>query len=150
MNKSTLLIKQLSQQLAPWHSLPPQSPNWIKNIRKSLGMTTQQLANRLGVNRSRVVKIEHDEQAGALTLQTLRKVAAALECNLVYALVPKNPLPALIDKQAEKVARACMAKVNHSMALENQRTEPEALQAQIEEFKKKLIAGNLKYLWDVE
>ncbi len=149
MKKTFLVVQQLSQQLKPWHTLPTRPrTGWIRTLRKALGMTTQQLAQRLGVNRSRVVKIERDEVDEALTLHTLKKTAAALNCKLVYALVPNAPLPQLLAQQAEKIARKQAMKIDHSMTLENQQTTPQALQTQINFLKDQLLHGNLKHLWE--
>jgi predicted DNA-binding mobile mystery protein A len=66
------------------------SPNrgWIKAIREALGMTTVQLAKRLGVKQPSVTALEQSEAKGTIELATLRRVAEALDCVLVYALVP--------------------------------------------------------------
>ncbi|VAX03953.1 hypothetical protein MNBD_GAMMA20-319, partial [hydrothermal vent metagenome] len=66
------------------------SRGWIKAIREALGMTTTQLAKRLGVVQSRTVAIEQAEAKGSITLNSLEKAANALDCRLVYALVPRK------------------------------------------------------------
>lgn len=53
-------------------------------------MSSLQLANRLGLTRSRIVKLENAETHDAITLRTLREAAEALGCELVYAFVPKD------------------------------------------------------------
>ena len=62
---------------------------WIKAIRAGLGMSSEQLAKRLGVRQPSVVSLEQSEAKGTIALATLRRVAEALDCTLVYALVPK-------------------------------------------------------------
>src|ERR1700689_2428813 len=69
---------------------------WIKAIREALGMTTEQLAGRLGVKQPTVAKMEQSEVKGSIELATLRRVAEALDCTLVYVFVPKKPLEATI------------------------------------------------------
>ena len=64
---------------------------WIKAIREALGMTAEQLAKRLGVKQPSVVALEQSEAKGTIELATLRRVAEALDCTLVYALVPNKP-----------------------------------------------------------
>ena len=56
---------------------PPRG--WVKAIREALGMTTAQLANRLGVVQSRVIAIEQSEAKGTITLNSLEKAAQALD-----------------------------------------------------------------------
>jgi predicted DNA-binding mobile mystery protein A len=99
MKSRLLALKQLDRQLKPWLQIranfqPRQG--WVSRIRKALGMTLPQLAQRLGVTRSRVVKIQQAEISNALTLRTLKETANALDCDLVYALIPRKPLQALL------------------------------------------------------
>src|ERR1019366_3112271 len=67
---------------------------WIKAIREALGMTTEQLSKRLGVKQPSIVAIEQSEAKGTIELGTLRRVAEALDCTLIFALVPHKPLEA--------------------------------------------------------
>ena len=53
-------------------------------------LSTTQLAHRLGVQQSTVVRLEQSEKRGAVTLNSLRKAAEALGCELVYAFVPNK------------------------------------------------------------
>ena len=68
-------------------------------------MTLPQFARRLGVTRSRVIKIQQAELTGSLTIRTLKETANALNCDLVYTLVPKRSLHTLLRSQAEKAAK---------------------------------------------
>jgi predicted DNA-binding mobile mystery protein A len=78
----------------------------IKAIREALGMTTAQLAKRLDVKQPSVVAIEQSEAKGTIELATLRRVAEALDCTLVYALVPNKPLEAAVRDGARVCATA--------------------------------------------
>src|SRR5450432_3430478 len=69
---------------------------WIKAIRGALGMSTAQLAKRLGIKQPSVVALEQSEARGAIELATLRRVAAALDCTLIYALIPNKPLDTIV------------------------------------------------------
>src|SRR5229473_4252166 len=80
------------------HEIPVRG--WIKAIRESLGMTTAQLAKRLGVKQPSVVALEQSEAKGTIELATLRRVAEALDCTLVYAFVPNQPLETTLRDQA--------------------------------------------------
>jgi predicted DNA-binding mobile mystery protein A len=93
---------------------------WVKAIREALGMTTAQLAKRLGVKQPTVVAMEQSEVKGTIELATLRRVAEALDCTLVYALVPKKPLEAMVRGRAQIFSRRRRAPVEHSMLLEDQ------------------------------
>ena len=93
---------------------------WIKAVREALGMTTVQLANRLGVKQPSVVAIEQSEAKGSIELATLRRVAEALDCTLVYALVPNKTLEATVRDRARAFERRRRGPVEHSMRLEDQ------------------------------
>ena len=82
----------------------PPVRGWIKAIREALGMTTAQLAKRLGVRQPSVVALEQSEARGTIELATLRRVAEALDCTLVYALIPNKPLEATIREQRSTFA----------------------------------------------
>ncbi|MBV8446883.1 MAG: mobile mystery protein A, partial [Hyphomicrobiales bacterium] len=72
------------------NSLPPRG--WIRAIRDALGMTTVQLARRLGVSQPRITELEKSELSGSISLRSLRRAAEALGCQVVYVLVPNKPL----------------------------------------------------------
>src|ERR1700683_1974811 len=65
---------------------------WVKAIRDALGMSTAQRAMRLKVKQPSIVSLEQSEEKGTIEIATLRRVAEALDCTLVYALVPNRPL----------------------------------------------------------
>lgn len=151
MSSKDLVIKQLDSQLQKWLTLQQRPRHgWVRTIRKALGMTGEQLAKRLGVSRSRVVKIEEAEQKDAVTLHTLREVARAMNCELFYALVPKKSLQAILNQQVEKIVKQHMQRVLHSMQLENQTTLIKFQEELANQFKEKLRRGALKHLWEDE
>jgi predicted DNA-binding mobile mystery protein A len=108
-------------KLGPPARFAPPVRGWIKAIREALGMSTAQLAKRLRVKQPSVVALEQSEAKGAIELPTLRRVAAALDCTLVYALVPNKPLETMVRDRARMFVRRRLEPVAHSMLLENQR-----------------------------
>lgn len=99
---------------------------WVRAIRSALGMSTSDLARRLGVTPVAVRKLENSEQAGTVRLDTLARAADAMGCDLVYAFVPRTTLEGFVDQRARSVAEAEIHRVDTTMALEDQRTsEPE-------------------------
>lgn len=121
---------------------------WIKVLREALGMTTAQLAKRLGIAQPSVVGLEQAEASKAITLKTLERAARALDCTLVYALVPRKPLESVVQERAYQAARKRLHTISHSMALENQRVLEDDEQAQLERLAQKLIEGPGSALWD--
>jgi len=118
---------------------------WIKAVREALGMTTAQLAKRLGVKQPTVVAMEQSESKGTIELATLRRVAEALNCTLVYALVPNEPLEAMVRNRARIFSRRRRAPVEHSMLLEDQAVTGKAAETRLDEIMRET---NPRLFWD--
>lgn len=97
---------------------PPKG--WLRAIRNALGMTTAQLARRMGVTQPRIIELEQSEVSGSVTLHSLQRAAEALGCRVVYAIVPDRPLADTVRMRAERVADKQLASVRHTMSLEDQ------------------------------
>ena len=121
---------------------------WIKAIREALGMTTAQLGKRLGVSQPRVVKIEKAEKDGAITLASLERTAQALDCRLVYTLVPRKPLDDLIAERAKTIAKKRLESTGHSMKLEAQGIEAIDEREQLKSLINKIVAQGGSLLWE--
>jgi predicted DNA-binding mobile mystery protein A len=121
------------RKMGPVVRYRPPVRGWIKAIREALGMTTAQLAKRLGVKQPSVVAIEQSEAKATIELATLRRVAEALDCTLIYALVPNKPLEAAVRERARAFLRRRRGPVEHSMLLENQQVTRKYSLAQLEE-----------------
>jgi|ERR1700688_2971811 len=132
-------------QLRPTERFKPPVRGWIKAIREALGMSSGQLAKRLKIRQPSVVQIEQSELRGTVQLATLRRVAEALNCTLVYALVPNEPLEKFVRQQARKVALRRLQLVEHTMLLENQSVPPKDFEAHIDAFVRDM---NPRILWD--
>jgi len=118
---------------------------WIKAVRDALGMSTGQLAKRLGVKQPSVVALEQSEAKGTIELATLRRVAEALDCTLVYALVPNRPLEAIVRDRARTFARRRLEPVEHSMLLEDQKVTARHAEARLDEIVRET---NPRLFWD--
>jgi predicted DNA-binding mobile mystery protein A len=101
-------------------SRPPRG--WIRAVREALGMSAAVLADRLGVTPSAVIRLEQSEAADRVRLETLRRAADALGCDLVYLLVPRRPLSAVVRERASELAHFQVAAVEQTMRLEDQAT----------------------------
>jgi predicted DNA-binding mobile mystery protein A len=117
-------------------------------VREALGMTTAQLARRLEISQPSAVGLENSEASKAITLKTLERAASALDCTLVYALVPRKPLEDLVQERARKAALKRLRTISHSMALENQRVLEADERAQLERLAQSLLDGPGSALWD--
>ncbi|MBI3431682.1 MAG: mobile mystery protein A [Hydrogenophilales bacterium] len=125
---------------------PPRG--WVKAIREALGMTSAQLAKRMGVSQPRVFTLEQAEAKSAVTLESLERAARALDCRLVYALVPRQPLDALIEERALLLAKKRLAAASHTMALEAQGIEKGDESEQLERLVRQIIEKAGSGLWE--
>ena len=125
---------------------PPRG--WIKAIREALGMTTAQLGKRLGVSQPRILAIEKAESLGTIKLETLERAAQALDCRLVYALVPRTSLESMIEDRARALARERLRSTSHSMALEDQRVDKADEEEHLERLVRKRLDQSGSALWE--
>ncbi len=102
-------------------AMPPKG--WIRAIRDAIGMTGAQLGKRVGNSPQGIVGLERSEAAGTIQLNTLRRAAEAMECVLVYAIVPKTSLADMVNRRAREIAQRALQRVSHSMALEDQQVD---------------------------
>ncbi len=108
-------------------------------IREALGMSAADLGARMGVSETSVLSLEANERDDRAQLGTLRRAAAALDCELVYVLVPRAPLGTLATERAVKLARTALAGVEHHMALEGQEVDAAATRRQLAEYAEQLL-----------
>lgn len=118
---------------------------WLKTIREFLGMTTTQLAKKIDVAQPRVINLEKNEKNTKIS--TMERIADALNCDFVYAFVPRENIDDIIYNQAKKKALKILGKVNANMGLENQLTNSDEL---VEDLIKDLLNGNISRIWDEE
>jgi len=121
------------KDFGPISRYTPPIKGWIKAIREALGMTTEQLARRLGMKQPTLYELEKSEAKGSIELATLRRVADALDCTLVYAFVPKKSLEETVRARARNFLRRRRAPVEHSMLLEDQQVQGKAEEERIDE-----------------
>jgi predicted DNA-binding mobile mystery protein A len=125
------------------------SQGWIFAIREALGMSQSQLAERLGVARQTVSRIEKSEISGNLEIKTLRKVAQALGCNVGYVFLPKVPLEAAVQNQALVLARRIIEETEKHMRLEKQGTGQKFQEAALVELAAELAREGGKKIWSI-
>jgi predicted DNA-binding mobile mystery protein A len=149
VNKS-VSIQQLDDRLLPFSrtvaSAPP-TGGWIRAIRQALGMTNRQLAKRTGRDPNTVSDLQASEVAQSIQLNSLRELAEAMDCELVYALVPRKPLATMLEERARSVARETLRRTGYSMELERQglgvREQERAFEREVD----RLLAGSRRKLW---
>ena len=115
---------------------PNPHSGWLKSVRGSLGLSTRRLGERMKTTPQVITRLEQRELQGAVTLKSLENAARAMNCRLVYAIVPEEnyaSFEAIVDERAMALAKSLAGSVAHSMRLEGQGVSPEITAAQIRE-----------------
>jgi len=152
MRRKALEFQQLQHKMAafsPVQKVVPPPTGWLKALRSALGMSSQQLANKLSLTRQGVLAIEQREKDGSITLKALREAATALDMQLVYGLVPKDgSLDALVERKAREMAKQIVLRTSNTMKLEDQENSRERIEKAIEERAAAIKTEMPKTLWD--
>ena len=119
---------------------------WIRAIRDAIGMTGAQLGKRLSMTAQGIVSLERSEANGTIQLNTLRRAAEAMDCVLIYALVPKTSLTDMVNRRARETALRALGRVSHSMALEDQQVDRD-LEQRIQTYIETALRD--RNLWDL-
>ena len=64
--------------------------SWLRALRLAVGITVPEFARRLRVSLREIYRMERAEEEARIQLGTLRRAAAALDCELIYALAPRR------------------------------------------------------------
>ena len=150
-DKDYLRLQQIEETIRPFRALVDTQPprrGWIRAIQQALGVTNRQLAKRLRLKPQTIEDMQEYEAKETIKLTTLRKLAQALDCRLVYAVVPNKPLEEMRLEQARKVARRQLKPVAHSMSLEAQGVSDADQKSELDRLVQKLLAGNPRKLWE--
>lgn len=142
LNAKLLKFSVLSKIVIP-------SNGWIKAIRNTLGMSMEQLANRLSISKQAVSDIERREKEGSITLKSLRELGRVLDMELVYGFVPKDgSLEAMVEKKANELAKKIVLRTSNTMELEDQVNSKERIEKAIQERTQEIKNEMPKILWD--
>lgn len=116
------LDKRLPQLQKAKESAIRPTRGWLRAVREAIGANQGAVATRMGVKRQSYARLEATEARGAISLSSLQKAADAMDCEVVYYLVPK---PAVAANYADLARRhdptfKHIKAAEHSMALEDQ------------------------------
>ncbi len=141
---------QLSDSLRAFAPSAPAPPcgGWARAIREGLGMTQAQLGDRLGISRQSVKSLEVAEAERRVTLDSLDRMARAMGCRVVYALVPETgTIEGLLERRAAVVAETMLQAADHSMQLEAQGVSARERLRQRKLLTESLLRGSARKLW---
>jgi predicted DNA-binding mobile mystery protein A len=152
MKNRRLQIEQLNEKLKPYRNagkvIRP-GVGWVKAIRTSVGMSLEQLANKLGISKQSAHGLERREQDGSITLRALEEVAKAMDMKVVYALVPVDGnVEKWIEARARKIATEIVLRTSNTMKLEDQENTPARIKKAIDQKTIELCEEMPKMLWD--
>ena len=143
--------EQVDERLADLRALAETrrpARGWVRAIRNTLGMTTKQLAARMGVSQPRIIKLEKAEVDRSITLDSLERAAQALGCRVVYALIPERPLGETLNERANKIADQQLASVDQTMRLEAQGVTNSKVRNELRDRLAEEILRHPARLWD--
>lgn len=103
---------------------------------------------RAGVSKTTAASVEKNEVRGTVQLDSLQRLADAMDCDVVYAVVPRRSLEATLERCAREAAERMVGRVADSMELEAQGTSSSEREALVEELMARFRA-NPSELWDV-
>jgi predicted DNA-binding mobile mystery protein A len=141
INLNSLALKQVENRVESIKSIAPKTKlrtGWIRFMRKAMGLTSAELANIVGISSKTVIQSEQREMEGKVTIATLKKMAEAMECEVIYAFVPKSTIRDTIISNARKKAIRRLSEAGLHMKLENQNPD-KSIEDQIEALTYKLI-----------
>ncbi len=152
-NSRRLEVRRLDeyfQTLKAESGLPQHAPprGWIRAMRDALGMSAAQLAKRLGVSRGALYKLEEREASRSIALKQLDRAADAMDCDVFYAIVPRNTLEQSIRNQSRKKAETQLYKANVSMGLEAEGVKDKKFATAVNSSSSYTTALTDRYLWD--
>lgn len=118
---------------------------WVREIRTALGLSQSQLAKRAGVSRATVQQMERAEAQRRITLASLDKLAAAMDCQVAVAILPRGgSLEDVRRRQAALKADAIL----HERTKDNKRPPRAAdLDRRKQQLVTRLLRGSRRRLW---
>ena len=152
MKNISLQLQQLNNKMLAYKDLEKVVPppiGWIKAIRTAIGMSMQQLGNRLSITKQSVQDMETREKDGSITIKALRETARVLDMQLVYGFIPiDGSLEVLIDRKAKELATRIVLRTNNTMKLEDQENTKQRIDKAITERAAAIKNEMPKTLWD--
>lgn len=144
-NKARIRLDEKFESFRPLGRYSPPPKGWVRSIRDALGMSMRQLAKRMQMTAPSIQALEESEASGTIQLNTLRKAAEALDCVVIYSVVPKIPLQKMVEDRARNRAIRALNRVSHSMALEDQQVDRD-FEKRVQRYIDKAIDD--RSLWD--
>ena len=111
-------------------------------------MSSRQLGRRLQITQQSAAELEQSERTGSITLKNLDRVARAMDAELFYAFVPRRSFDEIVREQAERLANQVVDRVETSMSLEDQATQPDSQRQRKLDLVNEYLRSTPRELWD--
>ena len=102
-------------------------------------MSASELGKRMGVRQQTIHNIEVSEWRRTIQLDTLARAADAMDCDLVYALVPRTSLDENVRSRARRKAVSYLGPIVHHSRLEDQAVSQDETEALLDDLAERLI-----------
>jgi len=79
------------------------SQGWLRAMRQATGISVREIAEHMKFTPKMVFQMERSEQQDTITLERLGEMARAMQCDLVYGIVPWHR--SIEDRAMELVER---------------------------------------------
>ena len=143
--ESQLLLNLTQEKINSFsalRSVEKPDKGWVNTIRLSIKMSLRQLGERLHISPQGVKDLEKREESGAITLNSLKEVARALDMDLVYGFISRhNSLEAMIEERAREIAEEVILKTS-------QEGYDKDIKKAIEQKTYEIASKMPSYLWD--
>jgi len=118
---------------------------WVREIRTALGLSQSQLAKRAGVSRATVQQMERAEAQRRITLASLDKLAAAMDCQVSLAILPRG---GTLDDVRRRQATIKAEAILHERTKDNKHPpKPADLERRKQQLVTRLLRGSRRRLW---
>ena len=134
--------RRLDRRCAPLRDLVARlTPHrgWIRATRDALGMSGSELAMRMGVRQQTIHDLELSERRRTIQLDTLARAADAMDCDVVYALVPRTSLEESVRLRARRKAAGHLGPITHHSRLEDQAVSDGEAEALLDDLAERFI-----------
>lgn len=104
------------------HEAKKPARGWLRAVRDAVALSQDQVARKLGIKRPSYSDLELAEERGSASLNSVQRAAEAMDCDLIYFIVPRESIAGTYSELArinDPKFRHLEAS-EHSMALEGQ------------------------------
>jgi predicted DNA-binding mobile mystery protein A len=122
-NIGAIILRELERRIGPLKAARPAADmparGWLRAVREAVGLTQAEVARRAGVRRQTYAQFETAEERGSISVASMRRAAGAMDCELVYFIVPREPVAATYVglAQVHDPAHRHLRATEHSMSL---------------------------------